>query len=335
MNGREKWIAMASDMWRPLQAEYEDGRVFKMSVCKKNADLVVKSYFEGAEYKSDFYRIHGLPAVVVGIDIREWTRRDFAVQSFMTANLHKNIKKVIHLLHAGGLIDYYDPLKISYTGDGAIIIFGGDKSENPMTKANVCKNTPQHKCLGKDGEICIAKEETFLIDERTILAALSFVFSFNAISQQDNIGKRFIHASGTTRERDYAPLYLRYAISYGHVIPILDAFESLQFVGAPLVTSSRILSTDHGNHFLIDARLLHEMDKYGGISCIGNNNRSTSWDQELFVSELPDKKVKSAFFRYADVVGHHGDGPLLLSLGKTTVSPMRYQIGSHDTGVID
>jgi hypothetical protein len=337
MQGREKWIAAAEEMWRPLRVADEEGRTFCMEVCKKNADLVVKTFFEDSEYNANIYRIYGTPAVVVGIDIREWTRRESAVQSFMTANLNKNIRKVLEQLHRGGIIGFCDPINVSYTGDGAIIIFGGPWSENPSLKRIHCTQLQPHKCLDhkNGGDQCIQNKEPFPCDESTIFAALSFVFSFNALMQQDNLGKRFNHTPGTTREHGYTPLHLRYAVSFGPIIPIIDAFDNLQFVGAPLVTCSRILSTDHGNHFLIDAKLLHEMNKYGGISNIGKSKRSTNWDQELLVSELPDRQVKSGFFRYADVVGHHGDGPLLLALGKTTVNPVRYQIGSHDVRAFD
>lgn len=339
MTGREVWSNIAREMWQPLRIASEEKQTLQLAVCRKNGDLVAKSSFKCNKDFIEYFRVHGYPAVVVGIDIREWSRRDFAIQSLMTVNLHKNIKTTLDHLRKSGLINFHDPMSIQYTGDGAILIFGGELSENPGARSIDCKKEPKYTCLDSDPNldlnVCMIKPASFDSDLQSIFGALSFVFSFNALSQWDNIGQKYIHASGATREHSYAPLYLRYAISTGNVFPVLDAFDQLQFVGAPLVTCSRILSTDHGNHFLVDARLLHEMNKYGGISKIGTGHPSTCWDQELIISEFPEKQVKTGYFRYADIFGHHSDKPLLQSLGKTTITPGRFQIGSHDTRVVD
>jgi hypothetical protein len=78
-----------------------------------------------------------------------------------------------------------------------------------------------------------------------------------------------------------------------------------------------------------------EMNKYGGIQSIGAETEQYKWNQNLMISELPEKQIKNDAFRYVDVVGFHEDGPLLRALKKGNIRPKKYQIGSHDVRAID
>jgi hypothetical protein len=361
---REKELLQQTQAnWNPILLAYEKGKQFDLMSCLTNGDLSLSSYFPKSPELFLPHKICSIPALVVGVDVREWTRRTPAVRTLITALLYYNIRRTCEIIRKGGLL-VEEPTFISHTGDGAMVVFDtweylkgesycgfwdGQCNQpclEPVWNARGCPGRP--KKIGPRVEPIAAAPEVPPkgLDEldqenriyQSILKALAFIFSLNAITQQDNEGKRFNvlpEPYQSEHGEEYLPLYLRYALSFGRVTPVIGAQGQLECIGPPMVTCNRILSTDHGNHFLLERNLLVQINKFGGLLRIGEGVPGFDWKQELYVSELPDKKIKYGSFRYADVFGHHQDGPLLAARGMSHIRPNRFQIGSHDAKVLD
>ena len=100
---------------------------------------------------------------------------------------------------------------------------------------------------------------------------------------------------------------------------------------AAMVTCARILSADHGNHFLMDYALLKDLERHGGLG----NLCGGQWGQRLHTALLDEVKVKSGKFRFADIFGFYHDGLLLHALRHLHQKPRTYHIGSHNVASID
>jgi hypothetical protein len=344
MFNRMQWLNEANIMWSGIKSKYYENCTISMAVCNIYHDLVVKTKFPGKNYGAELHRISGKEAVVLGIDIKEWTRRDWAIQTIISANLYELISRVSRILKEDGILGENDPIHIAHTGDGAMVVFveHDNSHERGMTRCKWENNNMKNCCLTPewDPQNCYFDPRIHDVDrsisKNIILKALSFLFSLNAIIQQDNFSEKFkVERKGGNQRYQYLPLYLRYALSMGRVFPVINTYNDLECIGNPMVTSNRILSTDHGNHFLVDRKLLNEMNKYGGIQSIGSETEQFNWNQSLMISELPEKQIKNDVFRYVDIVGFHEDGPLLRALKKGNLQPKKYQIGSHDVRAID
>jgi hypothetical protein len=361
MDRRSELFRQTSSNWIPILNDYDHGKQFNLMSCRTNGELSLSSYFHTSKNIYDSYKICSIPALVVGIDVREWTRRTPAIRTIITALLYNNIKRTCDIIRKTGLFTENEPTFISHTGDGAMAVFDTweywkDGDYNCFWDGKKCKQScldpklEERWCPGQKNNNSThtdaqnnAKQPLYEQDRdsriyKCILKALAFIFSLNAMTQHDNEGKRFNVLSdpyNSEAREEYLPLYLRYALSFGRVTPVIGALDQLECIGTPMVTCSRILSTDHGNHFLLDRDLLVQINKFGGLLRIGEREPKFNWKQELYVSELPDKNVKYGSFRYADVFGHHEDGPLLQARGMSHVQPHRFQIGSHDAKVLD
>ncbi len=338
MASREELKRQTKEMWRGVKRAATEGQNLDLAVCRKDRGLLATARFASLGQAPEVFRVYTRRAVVVGVDVREWTRRSWAVQSMITAILYDNIRHVCDTLQNVGILRDGQPSVVSHTGDGAMLVFdcADDASKKPR---DYCLATGHHsgKC-----QLCPQPGEDRLpID--VINGVMAFVYALNAITQQDNYGERFRTAPCGQRVEselegptiEYLPVYLRYALSHGRVLPVIGVYGQLECVGEPMVTCNRILSTDHGNHLLFSRDLLREIDRHGGLLQLGKGHPVFDWKHVLYVSESADKDLKCRNFRYADVFGYHEDGPLLRALGQTAFEPRRYQIGSHDTRMVD
>ena len=105
-----------------------------------------------------------------------------------------------------------------------------------------------------------------------------------------------------------------------------DFNDALNCVGNGIVTCGRILSSDHGSHFLIDNELLRAIQTRGGLPSLCNGR----WEHRLHSALLHEQKVKTSRVRYADVFGFYTDTPLLVALNRINTPSTRHHIGSHD-----
>lgn len=276
-------------------------------------------------------------AITVGLDIREYSRRLPEQQLFLSMCLYTAINRAIELLRRAGMIDPDEPRVTVQTGDGALVVFTSVSSFNPISRMEGIKYDPEdiEKNTMTDAELSYAQEK-----RKTELKSLphlaeqafSFVFALNCL--MDNENKRqgfFVKPSGGHPPVAVFPVSVRYAMSYDNVLLMFDVNKALNCVGGGMVTCHRILSTDHGNHFLIEECLLRALDPVGGMNGVGGG----VWEQRLHFAILQEAKVKSGTFRYADVFGFHSDGPLLRVQGRHHAPHGQFHIGSHDVGAID
>lgn len=266
--------------------------------------------------KRSFDEIPIIKGVAVGIDIREYSKRVDMDQFVISTTLYANIRRAILILKNGGLPEIDEKILMIPTGDGAYVIFPD------LDAVDTERNSGKENTMPSDSRL-----------KRLIETALSFIFILNIIITEDNYRKVFQKDSKNEKkngEIDIFPLYTRYALNMGKLLFLLDSNGNLNCAGNALISCSRILSVDHGNHFLIETELLHRINElFSGIQNIGFNMLGT-WSQLLHFSEIPEHKVKSGNFRFADVFGYYYDTPLLKILNKHSLEPTRYNIGSHD-----
>jgi len=178
--------------------------------------------------------------------------------------------------------------------------------------------------------------------------AVSFVFTLNAILHNDNTNQIFTDDSELSSGRHPTfPIECRYAMSYDDVLLLEDLtrthlashqedreediLNNLNCIGNAMVTCSRILSTDHGNHFLVDNNLLQMIASCGGLEKLCGGQ----WGQRLHLTLMNDVKVKSGVFRYADAFGYYHDRLLMDAIRKIHQRCETYHIGSHNIGSLD
>lgn len=263
---------------------------------------------------------HGVPAVVVGLDIREYTRRPEPNQFYLTFLLETGIVRALeilrdHLAATGG-----EPSVIQPTGDGALLVFSTRSPSDREAESEPAEDS---------------REVERLLRQR-VDWAFSFVLVLHSILAQWN--ERWPIQSDLPLDPldgdpsdDIYPIGVRYAMSMGRGCYLEDSNGCLSCVGDCLVTCSRILSTDRGEHFLIQDRIMHLILRDGGLERLAGG----IWQQEFSRADLPEKLVKRNRLRYTDVHGHYTDEVLLRILGRRMQPTRRYYIGSHDILAID
>ncbi len=284
--------------------------------------------------RNDLEFLPSVKAIVVGLDIREYTRRRPELQFFLTLNLHASIAKAISILRRASVVPPDEPRIVVQTGDGAFVVFTFLDRISPFHRDEWKRLARPDASRETEVDIVAGMREIEMEGLPELMRrALSFVFALNAITIGDNIRQGFLYDNGDLEEptEGVFPTEFRYAMTYDDVIPLVDINGTLACVGSGLISCHRILSTDHGSHFLVQKSLLDLLNPYGGLAAIG----AERWRQVLHVATLDEVRVKSGRFRYGDVFGFHGDGLLLRARGRTRTMPMSYPIGSHNVTSLD
>lgn len=267
-----------------------------------------------------------IEAVVVGIDVREWTRRGIHNQLVLAAILNHSILEAIDMLRNADVFRAgCDPFITSPTGDGAYIVFA----------AGGVKEKKDHGATGsgkKKTETPKESEAERRARNEAMEKALLLVLTINTLVSEYNA--RDLFAEKPPKEKDemeVLPIYPRFAVTMDRILVSRDVGGNRTAIGPAMVSCARILSTDHGNHFLVHDRFLHECYHRGGIDKVVSGAGVGDWDAHFHLTEIPDTQVKFATYRYADVFGHYSDQPLLrMRSMMRSVKPIRYHIGSHD-----
>lgn len=283
-------------------------------------------------------------AVVVGLDLREYSRREPADQLFLAVRLGASIKKAKQVLQDGGILPPQEPRIVEGTGDGALVFF---TSLDHYQKEGLPDATQCSCCLGqkeKEGDPACTewnrrkREMEAARFPEVVDQAMAFVFAVNAIISNDNARNACWTSgpgSGNRREAATAlpayPVECRFALSVGDVLLRTDEAGALKCSGGALITCSRILSSDRGSHLLIHEDLLRQLESHGGLASLCQGQ----WGHRLHCALLPKSVVKSDVYRFADAFGFHHDGPLLRALGCSYQEPREYHIGSHHSGSLD
>lgn len=313
-------------------------------------------------------RFHGIlpriKTIVVGMDIREYSRRNHEQHLFLTTHLYASIRRAVSILQETDLLPADEPFMAQQTGDGAYVMFSFLDSHVPLDdkdnylsaaeqenikngqstgldaiKAYVLETDPDKKDeLRKNAaQACrrlVNKQKEKHRGQVYEVAgwAFSFIFALNAVLAEDNARQRF--KDDSQRSRDSFPTFpieCRYAVSFDDVYLLAnDLYEEPNCVGNAIVTCARIVSNDHGNHLLVDHNLMRELEPHGGI----NGLRGGIWKQKLHHSLLSEVKIKSGSFRYADVFGFYNDDPLMQSKRRTNTAGKQIHIGSHDVNTL-
>jgi hypothetical protein len=309
---RNRRIEETRNWQKRLLEDYDAGCVVQIDKNAGEWPGRVETWYAGPEgmLKHSHEGLRPVPVVVVGMDIREYSRRADVDMLFLSLMLHATIEKTLKILRMGGMLEDDEPMIFIWTGDGAHVIFD----------------------CGNRGE------ERHFIPRQTIEKAFAFVLTLNALVWQDNWRNAFREKdegggpeSAQERSKKVLPMGVRYTMTYGDVLLLVDINRVINCVGNPMVTCRRILGVDHGDHWLIQDRLLDCVCQMGGLARIAEG----AWEQRWHMAELPDKCIKEGIFRYADVFGHYMDGPLLRFLGNWGEQPTMYHIGSHDVQVLD
>ncbi len=307
---REDLIEKARESGRDLMRAIEPGHYVRI-----NGDGSFSIGFPTARNmflkRSVLPRIEG---ITVGIDVREWTRRTSFGQLAIAGVLNACVATAVELLRKVAVLDPGEPIVTVPTGDGAYLVFDDGKG------------------IKKEGGEAIDTEG---FPEAVIGKTLSFVLTLNTLISEYNMRGRFEEDQppvGGSRGQSFSilPIYVRFALTLDELLLCIDLNNGLGVVGPGVVSCTRILQTDQGNHMLLHDRLLHECDKYGGLTRITSTTSAGDWHPKFHVAELPEVQVKAGKFRYADVFGNYTDEPLLRLRGAASVKPAEYHIGSHD-----
>jgi len=333
---------------RKLMQACEPGREVKLPEREtRSSEIVVDiGYRSLPHFQGERLSLPTGKAIVVGIDVREWTRRSWPAQMVITSILNTCILKSRKVLRDAGVLARDEPLIAVPTGDGAHLVFidkkeigrrseqwtaDGDGDAEGRTKQYPAVPGAGEK--GSNGDAGGRREQRRL-DKDLLGRVLSFVFILNTLVTEYNHRR----LSGGSQEEDpedagklrILPIYPRFCLTWDDVLLCIDLNDRLNAVGRGMVTCARILASDHGNHFLVHTGLLHEAQKSGGLARIAKVSPVGDWDARLHITELPEQQVKSGSFRYADVFGHYSDAPLLRLLRSPSVTPQIFHIGSHD-----
>jgi hypothetical protein len=285
----------------------------------------------GRGYGAPRRQLGQLPRVrslIVGLDVRGYSNRPDEEQVFLALALHVAMTRAEDLLRMGGMLPAQEPLITLERGDGGFLVFSFLEA---LTSDDV---------FGSENprETDDARESRLGNHLPTVVSyAFGFIFALNALVQQANQRRGFRSGGSLTAPREPTdamralPIEVRYAISYGDVLPLIDTHRSLNGAGGGIVTCARILATDHGGHLMVQQSLLDALLPSGGLDAICGGK----WGHKLHRAELPQTNVKSNTVAYSDIFGFHHDQPLLEALGRTALPPTRYHIGSHDVGVLD
>ena len=319
-------------------ADYEAGCIvcFGKEPDQERTSGIATYYPEDAEdgdtrvQKTDLSDYPRTRAVVVGVDVREYSRREYHHQLIITAVLNATILKAIRILRDGARLAGTDPSIIVHTGDGAMVVFDSwefEWEERATRAAELREKAARHR---KEPEKVRRRAPD--VNREVVERAFDFVFVLNALIAQDNERQAFqIDRDTQGAAMGILPIHVRFALTLGEVLLVVGPNEGLNCVGKAMVTCARILATDHGNHLMVEDTLLHQIERHGGLGRLGDGE----WEQSLHGTELPERRVKSGEFRYADVFGHYSDAPLLRMLNRRASRTTQVHIGSHDVAVID
>jgi hypothetical protein len=293
-------------------------------------------------------QFHGLlpcvKSIVVGIDIREYSRRDAEQQLFLTVTLFARIRQVIGLLRFVGLCEIDQPPIVVSTGDGAHVVFTFPIPEIKMDEYNrkfeayIHSKTDLHinqwvkrraalRAKMAIEELAETRKDS---DDASVFAvassAFSFVLALNAVLVEDG-ERRLFHQSPESKDGFNAfPMECRYVMSYENVLLMKDVNNMLNACGSALITCARILSTDKGSHFLVDYELVKDLERHGGL----NHLCKRQWNQDFHTALMDSVNVKSGTFRFQDVFGFYDDALLMQAMRQTQTKPKRFHIGSHN-----
>jgi hypothetical protein len=348
-----------------LLAEFEKQNFIHFDKLNGEATLVYAQAHDGQGSRMPHTaHFHGLlpcvKSIVVGVDIREYSRRSAEQQLFLTLALNARIRLAIELLRSISLLPYDEPRIIAHTGDGAHVVFtfldavelplgvagkpGHDEfKEYVTTKSDVppgslpphtrekLERTRSHAVVALDDLMRDQHVRESQILYKVASRAISFVLTLNAILHEDGRRGRFQHYDMNPRDGyPTFPLECRYAMSYDNVLFLQDVNKMEYAVGSALVTCARILSTDKGSHLLVDFELIKDLEKHGGL----NQLCDRQWKQDFHSALLDTIKVKSGTFRFADVFGFYQDTLLQHAMRHPHTAPFTYHIGSHNVSSI-
>ncbi len=223
--------------------------------------------------------------VVVALDIREWTKRTLAGQLAVGAVMNNRAMQSLKMLQDHGLLSAEEPLFMAPTGDGSYIVF--DAGEDVDVDEKKSSAPPSSDKLAATRLEAIKK-------------GLLFVLTLNTLFAEQNARRPSSACFGKNNEEiPFLPIYPRFAITLDRMILCLDMKGSLNAIGNAMYNCGRILSSDHGNHFLVNGKLLHECDRYGGLGQVASHAGPGDWQARFHIAELPETKIKSGMFRYA------------------------------------
>ena len=290
-----------------------------MGEAKKACDLLNDDWRwnQGTDLKSS-----AVPAVVVGIDVREYSLGTGGAQQLLISTLvYKAIEEAIAALVRLGYSREEEPVIVQRTGDGALVVFdcwecfNAERLCNEESRPNWALCCPEKKGKPADGLQC----------EGLLDVAFSFLFSLNIY---------LWNASRVSTANGKLPVGFRqrFAMSAGDIHLISGRDGGLDCVGSALIHCARLLSIDSGAHFLLQQEIVDFIERTkGGVPgiCAGQ------WGHDFHVDESPSRKIKYGEYRYADVFGEHSDRPLNLALQRFGVDDKRYRIGAHNSQTID
>lgn len=321
---------------KPLLREYQQGYElhFKEEQCglwSAHSQVPRHEFYQGLAFRrSEFRILPRVKAVIVGLDIREYSKRPPEVQLFLTLNLHSSIRLTRQELQRSGLISPDEPRIVVQTGDGAYVVFTFLDACDPFELNEKWKGAEDERAKERLARNKRANEAAHISTAAS--DAMSFVFALNAILAVDAEQRRFeLDLDSRRLGGDQAPAFpieCRYALSYDDVLLLVDINGSLNCVGSGMVTCSRILASDKGAHLLVDEKLLRDLEPSGGLMGLGGG----LWGQELHTALMDETQVKKTSLRYADVFGFYHDAPLLEAFGRSPDQRRAYHIGSHNVG---
>lgn len=278
-----------------------------------------------------------IKAIVVGVDLREYSRREAEVQLLLTVALEASMAKTINALRLGGLLPGNEPRIVESTGDGSYLVFTS-LNDYPSSDPDAWQTQGPETGASQDIRQQWSRDKEHIEDSgfaRLVDHAMSFVFGLNALLGSDNAREAFRSEDAAQTGSGVAahPVECRFAVSYDDVLLrwSLTQPAKLSCSGTGIVTCSRILSRDHGNHLLVHDALLRKLESRGGLSSICRG----MWGHRLHGALLKDTVVKTGTYRFADLFGFYNDGPLLRALGWGHERPNQCHIGSHDLGSVD
>lgn len=336
----------------------------KLQAMRRQAEADYKSFGDARRWTTAPKNATPVPAIVAGIDIREYTHGSDSDQQYIMSTItYQAIDEAVSALVRLGYSREETPVIIQHTGDGALVVFdcwecmqgqsapkqlppkGCPLKECPLMECPLMECSPKEcspkECPLKGRQETDEKDKSRYLCGRTekgggfepkhydciglIDVAFAFLFTLNVILW--NRAREYTEA-GKLKHR----LRQRFAMSLGsiHLVPERD--DGLGCVGPALVNCARILSLDHGGHFLLQQEILDFVERRpGGLDDVCGGQ----WKHELYVDELPSRTIKYGEFRCANIFGKHSDRPLLRALHRFQVEDRKFRIGAHGSSAMD
>jgi hypothetical protein len=287
-----------------------------------------------------------IKAVVIKMDVREYSRRSTEDQLFLTSTFFAWIERARDLLTCASLLTKDEPRITIQEGDAAYFIFtppsvidfeekSGALSKQLKTNMDKLSHTEDWRSIASLKNVFnefVAWRDQCEREELPIIAgqAFSLIFALNALMKHDN-GRKAFSSHNEEQALPPFPVESRFAASYDDVLLLRDINRQLNCVGNGVVTCGRIISADHGGHLLVHHELFKALDTHGGLE----NLCSRRWGQQFHSAVFDAVKIKTGEFRYVDIFGYHNDRPLLDGLHLYTTPSRVYSIGSHDVRCLE